>query len=185
MAGVIIYLMVRLDFKARTMYVIAALFALIGVVINQMHDIGYFNIYYRLFQTTRNGFFEGLPYIMIGVAIASHGVCNKNILWLLLIASFIVHMLGVKLATFVVIYALFSLVLQFDIKPRQDNLYKNFRLTSTIVYFVHMLWVGLLTILYPGLHPYWMFVATVALSFATAYLVIRNKETAVVKFCFR
>lgn len=185
-AGIIIYLMVRLDFKARTMYIIAALFALVGVVINHMHDIGYFNIYYRLFETTRNGFFEGLPYIMIGVAVASNGVVSsKKRLFILLLCSFFIHMFGAKLATFFVIYSLFSLVLQFDLGPRKDDLYRNFRLTSTIIYFIHMLWVGLVTLLYPGLAPYWMFLIVLLLSFATAYLVIHNKETAVVKFCFR
>lgn len=72
-----------------------------------------------------------------------------------------------------------------NIKNRLGDFYGDLRLASVVIYFIHMLWVGLITLLYPGLAPYWMFVATVALSFATAYLVIRNKETAVVKFCFR
>ncbi len=185
-AGSIIYLMVKLDFKAKSMYLIAALFAVLGVFIDMMHGLGYCNLYFKLFLTTRNGFFEGLPYITVGIAIASCGVISsKKLLCVLLLCSFIVHMLGVKLATFFVIYALFSLVLQLDLRPREDDLYRNFRLTSTIIYFIHMLWVGLITLLYPEMAPYWMFILVLILSFATAYLVIRNKETTVVKLCFR
>lgn len=190
-AGCIIYLMVRWDWKDRTMFLVGLLFALIGASINFCISNGILEsitaIYVKLFNSTRNGFFEGLPYILIGVLIASKGVIkSKKILWVIFTVSFLLHMFGYSLADFVVVYSLFSLVIQFDLKRRTDDLYKNFRLTSTVVYFVHMIWVGLITIFIPNIiPPIFLFLLVVILSFATATLVIKNKESQIVKLLFR
>ncbi len=190
-AGCIIYLMVKWDWKDKIMFIIGLLFALIGANINFCISNGILEsitaIYVKLFNSTRNGFFEGLPYILIGVLIASRGVIkSKKILWAIFVVSFLLHMFGYALADFVVVYSLFSLVIQFDLKRRTDNLYKNFRLTSTVVYFVHMIWVGLITIFIPNtMPPIFLFLLVVILSFATATIVIKNKESQIVKLLFR
>ena len=190
-AGCIIYLMVRYNWKNWTMYIVGIIFAILGVCLNSLISSDIMNsvttIYVKLFHTTRNGFFEGLPYILIGILIASKGVVkSKKILLTIFIASFLFHMLGYKLASFLVVYTLFSLVIQFDLKSRTDDLYKNFRLTSTIVYFVHMIWVGLITIFFPNmLSPILLFLVVLILSFATAVLVIKNKESHFIKLLFR
>lgn len=185
-AGIIIYQMVKYNLKPWVMYLIAGALALLGIAINHYQDAAYLDLYFKLFKSTSNGFFAGLPYIMLGIAIAANGVIeSKKGLWGLLLCSFLIHMFGIKIATFVVIYALFSLVLQFDLPSREDNLYRNFRLTSTIVYFVHMLWIGLLWLLFPGITPIPLFCAAVLLSFMTATMAIRCKESRIVKLLFR
>lgn len=191
-AGVVTFLIVVVwKMKMTVLYVVATLFAVSGVLLDYCNEHMYMQTitepYYKLFQTTRNGFFEGIPYITIGIAIASgHVIRSKYVLLALFIGSFTLHMFGVKLATFVAVYALFSVVLSFDLPNRNDSFYGNCRLTSTIIYFVHMIWVGLLTILLPiRLSPQWLFVIVVLLSFLTAIFVIRNKENRLFRFCFR
>lgn len=190
-AGCIIYLMVKWDWKDKTMFLVGLLFAIMGAGINFCISNGILEpitaIYVKLFNSTRNGFFEGLPYILIGVLIASKGVIkSKKILWVIFVVSFLLHMFGYSLADFVVVYSLFSLVIQFDLKRRTDSLYQNFRLTSTVVYFVHMIWVGLITIFIPNtIPPIFLFLIVVILSFVTATIVIKNKESQIVKFLFR
>ena len=183
--------MVKWDWKDKTMFLVGLFFAIMGAGINFCISNGILEsitaIYVKLFNSTRNGFFEGLPYILIGVLIASKGVIkSKKILWVIFTVSFLLHMFGYSLADFVVVYSLFSLVIQFDLKRRTDDLYKNFRLTSTVVYFVHMIWVGLITIFIPNIiPPIFLFLLVVILSFATATLVIKNKESQIVKLLFR
>lgn len=191
-AGVITYLIVVVwKRKMTVLYVVATLFAISGVLLDYCNEHMYMQTitepYYKLFQTTRNGFFEGLPYITIGMAIASgHVIRSKAVLSVLFLGSFALHMFGIKLATFAAVYALFSVVLSFDLPNRNDSFYANCRLTSTIIYFVHMIWVGLLTLLLPiKLSPLWLFVIVVLLSFLTAIFVIRNKENRLFRFCFR
>lgn len=189
-AGLILYIIVKYEIRDYVMYSIAFVLAIIGALLNYFHEYGIMGIitepYFKLFYTTRNGFFEGFPYIVIGIAVASHGVLrSKVILYGILIVSFIIHMMEIKFATFFMTYALFSIVMLFDFKDRKDYFYRNCRLTSTILYFVHMIWVGCLTLIYPQLNPFAMFVLTLLLSFVTSRIVLLYKETKIIKYCFR
>lgn len=189
-AACMVYAMVKRGWKNSTMYGVAIGLAVLGCLLDECHARGWFSMlvepYFKLFQTTRNGFFQGFPYIMIGITIASQGVLkSRGGLFLLFLSSFVIHMCGVKLATFVMTYALFSLVIQTDFRERKDNFYRNCRLMSTMVYFVHMIWVGTLTLLFPQLSSTELFVWVVALSFMTAKVAIHYKESCVVKYCFR
>lgn len=191
-ASIIIYYMVKWNWKTKTMCLVGVSFAVLGVMINWLSSEGYaesiLNIYFKLFKTTRNGFFEGLPYILIGVFIASKGVIrSKLFLCISFVLSFILHMCGFRFATFIVVYTVFSLVIQINIGQRSENsIFKNMRLTSTIVYFVHMIYVGLLSIFCPiKIEPVLLFSSVVLISFLTAWVVIRFKETSVVKLLFR
>lgn len=191
-ASIMIYYMVKWNWTAKSMYLVGVLFAILCVMINLLSSEGYaesiLNIYFKLFKSTRNGLFEGLPYILIGVLIAEKGVIgSKLILYISFVLSFILHMCGFSFAIFIVVYTVFSLVIQINIGQRSENsIFKNMRLTSTIVYFVHMIYVGLLSIFCPiKIEPVLLFSSVVLISFLTAWVVIRFKETSVVKLLFR
>ena len=54
------------------------------------------------------------------------------------------------------------------------------------MYFVHMIWVGIISILIPNkLSSVSLFLVVVILSFATAGVVLKNKETSIVRLLFR
>ena len=54
------------------------------------------------------------------------------------------------------------------------------------MYFVHLIYVGLLSIFCPiKIEPVLLFSSVVLISFLTAWVVIRFKETSVVKLLFR
>ena len=189
-AAIIVYLLIKVKCKLILMYCLAAVFAIIGILLdycasnNYLHDLT--SLYFKLFTTTRNGFFQGFPYIMIGISVANDGIIkSKGKLCLILLLAFIAHMLEFKLATFIMTYALFSLVIQFDLRPRQDQLYKHFRLASTVVYLVHMIWVGVFTFIIPIRNNILLFIVAIVMSFASAYLAIKFKESKVVRQLFR
>lgn len=189
-AGILMYMMVKCEWKFSSMLYAAIFLAISGVILNKIIDnnvaSNLTDIYLKLFKTTRNGFFQGFPYIMIGAAIAHYGVLtSQKILWGTLVFSFITHMMGFQISTFVMTYALFSLVAQFDLPQRKDSLYKNFRLTSTIVYLVHMLWIGIFTFIVHVQNTTIMFILVVSCSFLTAYVSIIYKDTKLVRLLFR
>ena len=190
-AAVLIYIMVSLNAKAKTMYSIATVMALVGILLDYCNNNNILTAivspYFKLFLTTRNGFFQGLPYIMIGISIANEGIIkSKKWLTAIFVLSFIAHTFGYQLATFIMSYALFSLTIQFDLPKRKDNLYQNCRITITIVYFVHMIFVAYLTILLPIEIPnYIIFLIVVILSFITARIAILYKDNRIVKFLFQ
>lgn len=189
-AGIILYVLFKYKVKSSFLYILAICMALLGVLIDYCHEHQIMNLYidkyYSVFQTTRNGLFQGFPYIVIGMFIAEYGLVRLNILYCIFIPNFVLHMFGVKFATFIMIYALFSIIIQHDFKDRKDNLYLNFRLTNTVVYFTHMIWVGILLLLSPiSLSPMSLFLITVFCSLLIANIVIKNKGNKIIKLFFR
>ena len=189
-AGIILYVLFKYKVKSSYIYIMAIIMALLGILIDYYHENQIMNVYidkyYSIFQTTRNGLFQGFPYIVIGMFIAEKGLIKSNILYCIFILFFLLHMFGIKVATFIMIYALFSIVIQHDFKNRTDNLYLNFRLTNTVVYFTHMIWVGILLLFSPiDLSPIPLFLITVFCSLFIGYIVVKNKENKIVKKIFR
>ena len=189
-ASVLLFAMLKSKLKMKTMIWVAVALAICGATLNYFMEnnlcVDVCNLYSKIFKSTRNGIFQGFPYIMIGVSVAQYGVFNsRKTLWLILVISFVAHMYGHEIFTFLMTYALFSLVVQFDLPHRDDDLYKSFRLTSTTVYLIHMLWVGFFTFIIPIVNTLNLFILVVLASFSTSYLVVKNKESEIVKLLFR
>ena len=184
-AGSVIYLMVKWNFKVWQMYIVGIFLALVGFCLDE--GIIFSGIYEYLFKTTRNGLFQGLPYILIGVLIAYEGgITSKKILCALLVVGFSLCLLGVELFKFLVIYSFFSLVIQTDMKGNNDSFFENLRLISTVVYFVHMIWVGFIVIFFPNIFSsISLFVVVAVLSLATALVVIKNQSVNAIKLLFK
>lgn len=187
-AGCIIYLLLLCQVKRTYWYILAAFFAFAGVLLDQLHasDWGGVNLYYSLFKTTRNGFFIGFPYMALGLFTSSHGTRLHQIaLFALLMIGFAAQLFDIPLSNFVTIYALFVLILGINVPTRTDDLYMNMRLSSSVIYFTHMLWVGLLLLLFPKLLAIPLFVTAVIFSCLTAVVTIRYKEKGAVQLLFR
>lgn len=186
-AGCIIYLLLRINIQRRYWYIIAVILAFGGVLIDELHanNWGGVNAYYSIFKTTRNGLFIGFPYMALGLLISS---CrcrpSKTKLFVLLIIGFVAQLFNVPLSHFMTIYALFVLILGINSPTRKDDLYINMRLSSSVIYFTHMLWVGLLSLLFSEIPPIPLFVTAVISSGLTAIIFIRHKEKEIVQLLF-
>lgn len=186
-AGCIIYLLLLCKVKQTYWYILALLLAFAGILLDQLriNDWGGVNLYYSLFMTTRNGFFIGFPYMALGLFISSHGVRLHQIgLFVLLMLGFAAQLFDIPLSNFVTIYALFVLILGINLPTRADDLHMNMRLSSSVIYFTHMLWIGLLLLLFPKLLAIPLFVTAVVLSCLTAAVIIRYKEKRAIKLLF-
>lgn len=186
-SGCIIWLLNRLNIKRTYWYGLAILLAIIGILLDELHahNWGGVNLYYSIFKTTRNGFFIGFPYMVLGLFISSYGYrLSQTKLCVLLIIGFVAQLFKVPLSHFMTIYALFVSILGINLPTRKDDLYIHMRLSSSIIYFTHMLWVGVLLLLYPGLPPIPLFVTTVILSGLTAFVILQYKEKEIVQLLF-
>lgn len=188
-AGGILYVVVRIRCKQKHIYILAIVLAITGIILNTLHEQcdGYHQLYFSIFKTTRNGFFIGFPYICIGIAIAQHGILRSTrILWLIFLISIGLNIVDIPFALFIAVYALFSLTLHMQLPSSKKEQYQQARLSSTVIYFVHMIWIGLITLLYPAnIAPYWLFLWIMSLSSITALVVVKNKNNKLIKWCFQ
>ena len=187
-AGCMIYLLSRFKIKQIYWYIFAIAFAIAGILLDELraNDWGWVNLYYSIFKTTRNGLFVGFPYIALGLFVSSYGIRLSKLSLLALIAiGFASQLFDVPLSNHITIYALFSLLLSINLPTRKDDLYINVRLSSSVIYFTHMLWVGLLHLFFPEILALSLFATAVLLSSLTAAAAVRYKEQGVVKLLFR
>lgn len=185
-AGIIIYFMVYYRIKKSHIYAFALFALLLGIIIDNTKGIsGLSSLYFKLFYTTRNGLFVGLPYLIIGIVIASNGIIAKRMLLIsLLIIGFTLYCYGLGVARYFVAYILFSLVLGINI-DNDDKVFKSLRTSSVVVYFVHMIFVGIITISNLEISHFVLFAIVTLISLLTSLIVIKYKNTGVVKLIFQ
>ena len=117
-AGIIIYLFLRLGLGLKPIIGCAVLLLLVGAWLDYNHDNDVMHpivqVYFRLFKSTRNGLFQGFPYMVMGLMIAKGMAIIRNCLLLLALgcSSFIIWLLGCDYALFLVIYFLVQILLK-------------------------------------------------------------------------
>lgn len=185
-AGIIIYFMVYYRIKKSHIYAFALFALLLGIIIDNTKGIsGLSSLYFKLFHTTRNGLFVGLPYLIIGTVIASNGIIAKRMLLIsLLIISFTLYCYGLGVARYLVAYLLFSLVLGINI-DNDDKVFKSLRRSSVVVYFVHMIFVGIITISNLEISHFVLFAIVTLISLLTSLIVVKYKNIGFVKLIFQ
>lgn len=107
--------------------------------------------YFRIFKTTRNGLFMGLPFLCLGGVIEKKKVSMRPLyaflgfllsMLALLCEAFLVRKLelpkDVNMYIFVVPAVFFLLVFSVNVSVKQNKIYYSLRNVGTIVYFSHM-----------------------------------------------
>lgn len=180
--GCIYYVFIKFRINWKTT-VLMAIFLVIGGIILENEGWG---IYFTLFKTTKNGLFVGFPYMVLGFSIAKYGIIKSKLFLLFFMLCFgVMSYFEITIAEYGLVYAFFSFILNIELHDKADDRYLNARTISLVVYLVHMIWVGMIVLLYPGLPSYWVFIITVALSLIAAFFVVNNKNSRIVKLCFR
>jgi peptidoglycan/LPS O-acetylase OafA/YrhL len=180
--GCIYYVFIKFRINWKTT-VLVAIFLAIGGIILENEGGG---IYFTLFKTTKNGLFVGFPYMVLVFSIARYGIIKSKLLILFIILCFgVMSYFGISIAGYGLAYAFFSFVLNIELHDKADDRYLKARTISLVVYLVHMIWVGMIVLLYPGLPSYWVFIITVVLSLIAAFFIVNNKKSRIVKLCFR
>ena len=192
MAGIIIYLFLRLGLGLKSMIGFAVLLVIVGAWLDYNHDNDVANpliqTYFRLFKSTRNGLFQGFPYMVMGLMIAKGMAIIRNYLLLLALgcSTLIIWLLGCDYALFLVIYFLVQTLLKSD-RKEEPKLFRgnmSLRIISNVIYFTHMMWVGILVLCFHIENGMTVFLASLLVSIVASYIVGRNMGNRWVRLCF-
>lgn len=205
MFAIIVIYYLKKYFKVNTILLISAILYLIGMLLNVYQNVLPSNIlldlYYKVFETSRNGLFFGCFFVSLGAFFAKRkGFIYSNTLLslvgfvisfiLLCIECFILRSLGIMhdLASMYLmlipsVMFLFAFLLSIDIKEKA--IYKCLRATSLMIYVIHLVFIIILNMLLPNLNSLITYILVCIASFIFAYLVyILSNKIKVLKHLY-
>ena len=184
----IIYMLLKLKVSKKWIVVISILMAFVGVGIDYCYENELFNplteIYFKLFLKTRNGFFIGFLFVSLGMLCANLEELSNSV-W---IGIFILGIVGMRLeyplANALMTFALFVV----SISMRWEWISYRFamlsRAMSTIIYFIHMIFMATL-VLWLGLNKgLLLFVLVTIISSILGILLLPYKNNSFLKMAF-
>lgn len=149
----LLLIFMKLKIRFRYITVFAVILFLIGIFLDYLHDTGHniflLNIYYAVFMNTKNGFFKGLFYLIIGISISKSGKITKPIYSIIFGAAVFTVMATVNndsltaLLTPVFTAFIFCFALSVKSGAISDSLSINLRNISTGIYVLHMYFVAI------------------------------------------
>jgi hypothetical protein len=190
----IIYIFIKLNLSITSICSISFAITTVGILMNYhlfFHLPTFIDkmiaVYFHLFLYTRNGIFFSLLFVVLGMLIAIRGIISsKLILYLFLFLGCIGYAYSIPFTIYIMGYSLFAISLASNNKAKRDLPYSDIRLMSKVIYFVHMIWVGLLSlwIFCDSVNSLILFILALALSFICAIFVIRFKNNRLMKCLF-
>lgn len=190
-AIVLIYCMKQLRFKPLMIAFVGFIMFFLGHYINYLHTNRFdliwikslIDIYFKIFQNTRNGLFIGLFYVSLGLIIAHFGRIKNPIvnICIIVMGGYLAYQksfVGMPL----VIFSLFSLTLS---EPRFTKGAVTCRKLSTIFYFTHMLLIAPVYISKLQFTPWLLYIIVISVLIVFSLIVLRYRETRWYKYLFK
>ena len=181
-AGCVIYGIVKVGLGVKSILLVAVVLLCLGEVLDslcqreQMPAI--VSLYYKVFKSTRNGFFLGLPYIAVGVCIAEFGIVRSRGILAALFTSFLCLFLKYGGRFFLLLLVCFGLQLLLGLvwRTTAHGRITVCRKVSNIIYFTHMIWVGLMMTVFPVDNSLLRFSLSVLMTLVTSFFLIGKHE---------
>lgn len=191
---VLIYLLLKMKLKAEQIFAFSAVMFVLGNVLNFLHasgaNIGFVELYFKIFLRTRNGLFVGVFWLSLGLLIAKYQDKIKTTVYA---AFFTVGTAGIMIDSlhaldyfknaFLVLFCfgVFGLVLRMKI-PKSEAVSKKLRNLSSLIYYVHMYFVALFRLVIfrsqgDEYNCILLFVCVFALSLAASWVYLNIKTT--------
>lgn len=164
------------------MVLVAGSLLLVGFLISESHDTEISRLYFRVFKTLRNGFFEGFPYMVIGIMVAESKELPIWLLIVILLCSMIIYLYGVKMSLFFLMWSMVSLLLQTDINISFE-VSSALRVSSKVIYLMHMLWFGLLSFTL-RIESVALFCSVLFLSVVSSVIIVGRRNNKIVRLLF-
>ncbi len=163
----------------------------VGLCLDYCQQAGLFGnvvgLYFRIFKTARNGLFEGLMYVSLGVCLAClHGRIKRGVLAIGILTGFSGALLRYPFANVLLVVSLFALTLNggHSVSVRHC---KYYRVMSSIIYFTHMffvvLWGNLCHV--ENLKALYVFILLLLSSVLLSVILLRYKDNRLFKICFQ
>jgi hypothetical protein len=190
----IIYVFIKLNLSITSIFSISFAITTVGILMNYhlfFHLPALIDkmivFYFHLFLYTRNGIFFSLLFVVLGMVIAIKGVItSKILLYAFLFLGCIGYAYSIPFTIYVMGYSLFALSLISSKRNKRNLPYSEIRLTSKVIYFVHMIWVGLLSLWIFGerVNSLFLFFLALVLSYFCSLIAIRFKNNRLMKYLF-
>ncbi len=185
----IVYLLLVARLSTIRMLFIAIFMYLLGIIMDVLHNndlmSAILNVYYKIFQTTRNGFFVGLLYVVLGMFIAEKKSIDKTYeVVLLFLLGVLFVPINKSLALPFIMYSIFSVIISTTCYSFSDELSLKMRNMSSIIYFVHMYWVAMLIYFPLKFNSMINFMLVSLLSSVTALLLIKFRSKRFYRLLF-
>ena len=188
-AGTIIYVFIKTGLGIKSMMAFALVLVCSGFYLDWCHDNGSGNaivsLYYKLFQSTRNGFFQGFPYMMIGILIAEKGCFKNKLLLVGFVMSAVFWIKGYSLALMPLMYFCIQSLLRLPIVSQRFPFTAPYRIMSNVIYFTHMIWVGCFVLFFNMDNAIFVFFSSLCMCLLASLIIIRNAESRWVRLLFR
>ncbi len=171
----IILILLQLKCSLNKILVISVITAFIGVLLDYFHanaEIKLVELYFEIFQKTRNGFFVGFMYVAIGMRLSK----IKRMPLLLIVGFLSIGIVGV-ITNITLLYSLIVTVLfvaAVSIRIRNLSKTSTCRHMSIIVYYIHMLITGLLVEIFHVPYGAFLFLWIVVLSLIISTFLLKH-----------
>lgn len=149
--GSIIYFWIKKKWNWNILFVISFVLFLIGKAIPYIdsHMSGTplstaVDVYYLIFNTTRNGIFIGLFYMMTGLIISTFAIPRGSGYWILFLSVLLFLSAGIltKSQWFIPFIATSIFLFSASINVEDRSQFKTMRKQSTVIYLTHMLFIA-------------------------------------------
>lgn len=187
----ILYNLLLWKVRLKCIVLIALSLYAVGLIIQFFRGEGYvdcvIDLYYKVFFTTRNGFFVGLVYVVLGFQLAH---VYKRLKKVFCMVSVLVGFIGTffhwAFFDLLLLYSLFVLILQINVHFLSCKICSNLRSMSTIIYFIHMYWVAFWEALISQKADLslWLYLLVLFSSVLTSILLLKYQDKALYKICF-
>lgn len=184
----IIKLLINFNISINKILLISIFLTLIGLYISNFasHDNLIISLYYKLFSSTRNGFFVGLLYVSIGFHIALKGGFSNKFNKIIILVCSIGIAFNVPFSVYLFSYSLFNIVINSNSLIYDIDLNKNLRSLSTTLYLTHMIFYGIIrhSFLYHYMSSAYLFIITTILCISLGCFIISKQDNKYIKLCF-
>ena len=147
----IIYALLKLKLSKNWIVAISVFMAIIGVGLDYCKENAILqpitDLYFSVFLKTRNGFFVGFFYVALGMFLSHKENLSLSLLLVTALLGFVGIIMGVPLSSALVVCAIFVFSISFNCKSVNVEFAVKYRLMSSIVYFIHMLWMAFFVII--------------------------------------
>lgn len=185
--GICLIMMSNLHFSK--IFTIAIFLYLTGIGLDymQVYDENCFStFYFKLFKTTRNGFFVGFAYIMIGglIALYEQQKSSTYCYIVLFILGTITSNYGIRIASLVVSYSFFKIILSIKVSDKFKGIAENARMASTIIFLTHMIPIAIFRIFLPNMPSLATYIYSILFTLSISAIAIVFREKKIIKVLF-
>lgn len=184
----IIYALLKLKLSKNWIVAISVFMAIIGVGLDYSNENAILqpitDLYFSVFLKTRNGFFVGFFYVALGMFLSYKENMSLPLLLLTGILGFVGIIIGVPLSSALVVWVIFVFSISFNYKSVNVGMALKYRLMSSVVYFIHMIWMAFFVVVLGFDKGIVLFGLVLLTSILSGCWLLRYRDKYFFRLCF-